>query len=203
MIKSYQTAQFLAQELLAQARENEPKITADLQKIASEVNAKIIGLENKFKTEESLTRKLLLLAKKDNSNQSVRKKLEKFVRRNNDALRYTFIFQNDEYAQGLRSAIEKLEQKNFVIPWNRIWNAWKNEGTARDTGYRGINITVISSQNQRFEIQFHTAESFRFKTETHHLYKELSDMETSDKRREEIIAEMLLLAKQIKRPERI
>jgi hypothetical protein len=193
----------LAKELLKQAKENEPQITVDLQNIASEIFAQIVGLENKFKTEESLRQKLLLLIKKDNSNQSARRKLEKFARRNNDTLRYTFIFQKDEYAQNFHNAIEKLEQKGFVIPRSRIWNAWENEETSKDTGYRGINITVISSQNQRFELQFHTAESFRFKTETHYLYKELSDLETFDKRREEIIAEMLLSAKQIKRPEGI
>lgn len=64
-------ARRLAEELLTQARENELKITADLQKIASEVDAKIISLENRFKTEESLVRdsakqNLELLGKRGN-----------------------------------------------------------------------------------------------------------------------------------------
>ncbi len=89
------------------------------------------------------------------------------------------------------------------MPSNRIWNAWKNAETAKDTGYRGINITIISSQNQRFELQVHTAESFRLKTETHHFYEGLRDLNTSDERRKEIIAEMLKLAKEVNCPEGI
>ncbi len=193
-------ARRLAEESLAQAGENESQITADLQNIAPEVFAQVVGLEGKCKTKESLCRKLLLLARKDNSNQSIQKKLEKFARRNNDTLRYTFVFQDDEFAQGFRNAVEMLKQKGFVIPSNRVWNAWENEGTARDTGYRGINITVVSSQNQRFELQFHTKESFRLKTETHYFYETLRELKISDKHREKIIKVMLLLAKQINRP---
>lgn len=196
-------ARRLAEELFAQARENELKITADLQKIASEVDAKIIGLENRFKTEESLVRKLSLLADRDKSNQSVQHKLEKFARRNNDTLRYTFILSNDKYAEDFYNTVETLKQNGFLIPQNRIWNAWENAETAKDTGYRGINITVISSQKQRFELQFHTAESFRLKTETHHLYEQLRNLKTSDERRAEIIKEILKSAKQVERPEGI
>ena len=47
-----------ARNLLKQAAENEPGISADLQAIAPEVMAEIIDLENWFKTEKSLTRKI-------------------------------------------------------------------------------------------------------------------------------------------------
>jgi len=129
-------AQRLAEGLLAQARENELEITADLQKIAPEVDAKIIGLENRFKAEKSLARKLSLLADRDKSNQSVQHKLEKFARRNNDTLRYTFILSNDRYARDFYKTIETLKQNGFLIPQNRIWNAWENAETAKDTGYK-------------------------------------------------------------------
>lgn len=196
-------AQHLAELLLAEAKENEPQITADLSSIATAVAAKIAGLENKFKTEESLTRKLLLLAGKDKSNQTSKQKLEKFARRNNYTLRYTFIFQTEKYARGFQATIEQLKKSGFEIPPNRIWNAWKTAETAQDTGYRGFNITVVSSQKQRFELQFHTAESFRLKTETHRLYEELRNSKTFDERREEIIKEMLSRAKQVERPKGI
>ena len=202
MIKAYRTAQVLAQELLAQAAGNEPRITADLQMIAAEVSAEMIE-ENKFKTQASLIRKLLLLAGKDLTDKSFDQKLRKFARLNNDSLRYTFIFSIENYWKGFQNALEKLRQNGFVVPPNRIWNAWENVGTPRDTGYRGINITIISSQKQRFELQFHTEESFRMKTETHRFYEELRNIKTSDERRKEIIKEMLELAKKITRPEGI
>ena len=113
-------ARRLAELLLAQAKENEPQITADMLPIAAAVSAELIGLENRFKTEESLTRKLLLLAGKDKSSQTSKQKLEKFARRNNDALRYTFIFQTEKYAQGFQATIEQLKKSSFEIPPNRI-----------------------------------------------------------------------------------
>jgi hypothetical protein len=192
VIKSYQTAQLLAQELLARAEENEP-----------EVSAEMVGLENKFKTEESLIRKLLMLFEKDKTPKPFVQKLKKFARHNNDALRYTFIFSDDDYQKGFMTSLSELQKKGFEIPPNRIWDAWELEGNIKDTGYRGINITIIYSQKQKFELQFHTAESFRLKTETHHLYEELRDLRTSNERRKEIIKVMVRLAKQINRPQGI
>lgn len=203
MNESYKNALALSRKLLVEAKENEPDITENLQNIASEVSAEMVELENKFKSEESLARKLSLFAAKDKSKQSIQQKLAKFARRNNDALRYTFIIQNDDYRQDIRNTIERLEKSGFQIPPNRIWNAWENAGTQADSGYRGVNITVISSQTHKFELQFHTAESFRLKTETHHLYRELRDLGTSDERRKEIVEETLRLAKRIERPKGI
>ncbi|MGI9055564.1 MAG: ATP nucleotide 3'-pyrophosphokinase, partial [Pyrinomonadaceae bacterium] len=70
----------------------------------------------------------------------------------------------------------------------------------RETGYRGINITVKSSQNQLFELQFHTEESFRLKTETHNFYEEARQISTSEQRRNEIIKQVIKLATDVKIP---
>ncbi|MDQ3180889.1 MAG: hypothetical protein M3Q33_10255, partial [Acidobacteriota bacterium] len=78
-----QEARGLAKKLLAQAEENEPKITADLQTIAWEVSAQMVGLENKFKSEESLTRKLVDTA---NANSQTLEEVAEII---NDALRFT------------------------------------------------------------------------------------------------------------------
>jgi hypothetical protein len=48
----------LAEQLLSKAKENEPSITEDIEIIALTIGAKLIGLENKFKTKKSLLRKL-------------------------------------------------------------------------------------------------------------------------------------------------
>jgi hypothetical protein len=66
--------------------------------------------------------------------------------------------------------------------------------------YRGINITIISSQKQMFELQLHTRDSFRVKTETHGLYDEQRNPKTSDDRKREINKIVKELSKQIKQP---
>ena len=53
-----------AENLITQAVKNEPEITETLQKIALEVSAEMVGLEHKFKTEESLTQKFIFQARK-------------------------------------------------------------------------------------------------------------------------------------------
>ncbi len=194
MIKSYRTAQTLARKLLNEARENEPQITADLQNIASKIPAEIVGLENKFKREESLARKLADIVDIDLLT------FEESIEIINDALRYTFVLPFEFYSESFHKILEMLKNTGYRVPLNRIWNARKNVGRSRDKGYRGINITVISSQNQKFELQFHTEESFRLKTETHNLYKELRSKTVSEQREIELIAEMKKSASSVQKP---
>jgi hypothetical protein len=195
VIESYRTAQVLAQKLLAQARGNEPKITADLQKIVQEVSAEMAGLEHRFKLEESLIRKLIDYVGDDFQ------KLGRKAKNINDVLRYTFVLPFEVYAEVFQGTVERLSKLGYQIPEHRIWNAWQTIGERFDKGYRGINITVISSQNQKFELQFHTEESFRLKTETHILYEELRQKGISEKRQVELIEECRKAAKGLERPQ--
>ncbi len=114
---------------------------------------------------------------------------------------YTFVLPFEIYAEGFRKTLRKLRKIDYQTPENKIWNAWKNIETKFDRGYRGINITIISSQGQKFELQFHTAESFQFKTETHQLYKESKSRETSPARKREIAKYLVKAAEKIAVPE--
>ena len=184
----------LAKKLLAQAEENEPTITADLQNIATAVSAEFVGLRNKFKTEESLTRKLVDKSFGDSQ------KLWQAAKTINDVLRYTFVLPFEIYAKGFHRTIKELRRTGYRIPEYKIWNAWHNVGSDKDRGYRGINITAISSKRQKFELQFHTEESFQLKTETHFLYEESRDKKTSRERIVEIIEILKNSATNIKKP---
>ncbi len=111
------------------------------------------------------------------------------------------MFSVESYGQDYLSALDNLRAKGYQI--QRVWNAWRNERTPKDTGYRGINATIISSKNQKFEIQFHTEESFRLKTETHGLYGERRNPNISKERDAEILQIMQELATKIERPKGI
>ena len=189
--KIRQKAAQYAKSLLKQVLRNAPEITPNLQKIAAEVAAEMVGLEHKFKTEESLIRKLTNESVKSaksfvNSGYLIDEAIEKSTKlqaeRNNDALRYTFVFPFEKYVFGFKQSLEKLKQSGYRISENKIWNAWKNIGTAFDKGYRGINITAFSSQAQVFELQFHTRSSYELKTKTHYLYEESRQSQTSQER---------------------
>ena len=185
----------LAQQLLVEASENEPEITNDVEEIATTLKAEIVGLEDKFKTENSLARKL------SDSAQEKNLPIKIIAKRTNDVLRYTYLFPKNKYAEALNSVQSYFQEKGYQI--GKIFNGWTLEGTLRDIGYRGINLTIISSRKQKFELQLHIAESFRLKTETHGLYEEFRSINTSKERKTDITAEMIECAKLLKRPKGI
>ena len=196
--------------LLKRAHAREPNITTNLQKIALEVSAEMVGLEHKFKAEESLTQKLVYRAVKNfeyqlkqefSEEKVIREMFSELVEEQNDVLRYTFVLPFEKYVFGFRHSSEKLKLQGYEIPKDKIWNAWKNIGTSFDKGYRGINITVFSSQEQKFELQFHTEQSLQLKLKTHKLYKEVRMPRTSRHRKIEIAKMMVNLAKETAVPQ--
>jgi hypothetical protein len=185
----------LARQLLAEASKNEPEITKNIEEIAAVLQAEIVGLENRFKSEISLARKLSENLKPRGIT------IEQKALQINDVLRYTIVFSVEDYQNGYLAALSALDKKGYEI--QKIWNAWNNEGKPTDTGYRGINVTIISFQNQQFELQFHTAESFRVKTKTHGLYAERRSPNTTRARKSEILRIMKNLVAEIERPKGI
>ncbi len=118
-----------AKGLLEQAGENEPEITKDLQKIASEVSAEIVGLEHKFKSEESLTEKLAdkiganlpnLLIAGFSEDEAIKEAINLRAKQNNDALRYTFLLSAEEYIFAFKKTLNSLAKLNYKIPERRI-----------------------------------------------------------------------------------
>jgi hypothetical protein len=189
-----------ARKLIEHARAFEPEITADLQKIAAEIGAEMVGLEYRFKTVKSLTRKIVQKVSGNlrifteagfSFDEAFEKTINLQAKTFNDALRYTMILPLESYVFGFKQALERLKRKDYNIPENKIWNAWKNVGTKYDKGYRGINATVISSQKQIFELQFHTAESFHLKMKMHEFYKETGLATIADERKKELIQKMV------------
>lgn len=202
------TAQY-AKSLLTQVVKNEPLITEDLQKIASEVAAEMVGLEHKFKTEESLTEKLVyksqadladLIANGISENDAIEESLRVQVAEMNDVLRYTFMFPTVKYIFGFRQTLILLANFKYEVPKERIWNAWKNIGTHFDRGYRGINITIISSHSQIFELQFHTEESFLLKKQMHYLYKKTRSSTVSWAEKKQFFQKLVEMAKEVEKP---
>ncbi len=201
-----------ARTLLTQAAKNEPEITEDLQNIASEVSAAMVGLEHKFKSEESLAKKLAAKVKADlpdllitgfTEDEEIRKSINLRAVQNNDTLRYTFLFLNENYVFAFKQTLNSLAKRKYKVLEKRIWNAWKNIGTVFDNGYRGINITLISSQKQKFELQFHTKESFDLKTKTHKLYKQIKSNTIPLQRKNGIKEKLVKTAKEIQIPKGI
>ncbi|MFC4908916.1 hypothetical protein [Actinomadura gamaensis] len=117
------------------------------------------GLQYSLKTSASLKRKLAtLLQTRPGWN------VNDALRGIKDSVRYTMSFSDDGYTAGVREAARCLRDDGYEpVTWKNTWSS---------DGYRGINTTWRAPRTgQVFEVQFHTAASFRAKMVTHELYE--------------------------------
>jgi hypothetical protein len=104
------------------------------------------------------------------------------VREINDALRYTFCFEPGEYTDGYWDLKQGLEANGFTMFYSK--NHWRD-----DPEYKGVNTRWVTAEGQRFEVQFHTAESFHAKQEvTHQAYERSRNRLTGRSERRELEA---------------
>lgn len=94
-----------------------------------------------------------------------------------DAIRYTFCVEADDYALVCWAVKGQLEERGYSITYAE--NHWPREE------YKGIKTRWLTSEGQRFELQFHTPESFHAKQQITHLsYERLRNPLTSEAVRE-------------------
>ena len=150
-------ADAIADELHAQAVENELSVTPLLQSLESD-SRYLTGLEHCIKSPESISRKVLLNA------HDMEISLEEAVLTIHDALRYTFIIADDQYTSSVDEILKALVSHGYGV--ERFRNAWDGDG------YKGINTNLTTPDGYCFEVQFHTQDSYDAKeSKTHDLYE--------------------------------
>jgi hypothetical protein len=98
-----------------------------------------------------------------------------------DAIRYTFCLEPQNYARGYYDIKERMESRGHEMYLSK--NSWD------DSDYKGINTRWTTPEGQRFEVQFHTPESFHAKQYvTHRAYEWIRNPLTSDAERAELEA---------------
>jgi hypothetical protein len=149
-----------ANALLDRARAAEPRLTDSMMSVRDDIDgAELVGLDARLKTEDSLKRNLATLLARPGVTHAAA--LDTAMR---DAVRYTLQLPEGSYAAGVLEAFERLGDRGYELVGRR--NFWGGED------YQGINSTWRDpTTGQVFEVQFHTAESFAAKTETHAMYE--------------------------------
>jgi hypothetical protein len=90
-----------------------------------------------------------------------------------DAIRYTFIYEDDCYTDGVKADLARMENNGFEQVERR--NSWEGDY------YKGINSRWHEPATGRlFEVQFHTRISFEAKQLTHGAYERLRSGQTSE-----------------------
>jgi hypothetical protein len=150
-------------------REIEDKIvTPAMRRIeAEDPERHLAGLDNRLKGKERLTEKINEAV--DERGRSVHEALGMVK----DAMRYTFCYPDDRYAQGVYADCERLENMGFGRV-DRI-NSWDAEE------YKGINSRWrVPGGGHLFEVQFHTQASLDAKEETHWAYERIRSLPDDD-----------------------
>ena len=149
-----------------------------LQIEAANPNRRLAGLDHMLKGEDRLKEKIadvLLLE----SHLTPREALDKVP----DAVRYTFTYGPDGYADGVQADVERLKATGFEEV--KLKNLWSS------SQYKGINTQWRRPETGlRFEVQFHTPESLQAKELTHGAYERLRrpENETTPVERDELEA---------------
>ncbi|MEK5480319.1 minor capsid protein [Paenibacillus sp. FSL R5-0407] len=173
---------------------NEPQITTDLQEISNRTGAELVGLEYRLKTKESYLRKV----NSDSKNSLDAKVIGETISGTNDVIRYTYQASGDKLVESYFSVLSEMEAKGYST--FKLKNTWRDKRNP----YRGINAIFTSSSGQRFEVQFHTPESFDLKNgQLHKLYEEFRLDSTPPERRGELTREMFALSASLEVPKDI
>mmetsp|Transcript_63662 Transcript_63662/g.160677 ORF Transcript_63662/g.160677 Transcript_63662/m.160677 type:complete len:446 (-) Transcript_63662:99-1436(-) len=176
--------------LMAAAVACEPDVTALLLEVAAANNGKMDGLDYKFKSRESLLRKINKVI--DNLEMKALEAGDKAKPVDPhsvvwlqmcDSFRYTMIVPTATYTNAVKQTMKAMEKKGFApIALRNYWGG--------GDGYQGINdnfaVPWAGSPDGkiRFELQFHTPESFKYKMDSHDLYEVIRAAMDPDKKRE-------------------
>ena len=146
----------------ARVREIEENVTTPaMRRIEAEDPARhLAGLEHRLKGQDRLTEKVTkIMDERGHSAQEAFGVIK-------DAIRYTFQYNGDRYADGVRADCARLKDAGFE-PVDLV-NSWDKPH------YKGINSRWrVPGSGQLFEVQFHTSASFEAKQETHVAYEKL------------------------------
>jgi hypothetical protein len=189
-----QEALAAASKMLHLASQEEGKITGALKDVAAANKGKLVGLENRFKTETSLVRKLGdRVRTRAVATTDVGKEVAAEVSKTFDALRYTIIAPAKDGKKFASQVLPAAIMASVKAQLANYWDAW---GDAKSVGYKGINLGFKLPLNPyppvtppplvNFEVQVHTADSYKAKSGTHEMYEEARAAGTTPARRKEL-----------------
>jgi hypothetical protein len=178
-------------EAIGRIREAERGLSADTQAVEREndYDGQLAGFKHRLKGEDRLNEKIA-----EKLGAEPRLTVPEALREVADAIRYTYCFQPTNYAKGYYNIKERLESRGYEMYYSKNW--WT------DFEYKGINTRWVTADGQRFEVQFHTPESFHAKHHvTHAAYERIRDPATSRAERRELHAFQREVCSHIKVPD--
>jgi len=139
---------------------------------AADPARRLAGLEHMLKGEDRLKEKIA-----DEMTAKPELTMSKAVDTVVDAVRFTFTYSPQRYAEGTLADVERVKAEGFELV--KLKNLWT------DDQYKGINSQWRRPETGlRFEVQFHTPESLEAKELTHGAYERIRSPASPEERRE-------------------
>lgn len=141
---------FYAKLVRKNAEAIEEEITKDLKFLEANGIGTLKSLKHKLKPMASIVEKIVSDSEDyDNSYERAAKNIC-------DAVRYTFVINEELYTEKVDECLHKLEEMGYEII--DLKNKWDSKE------YKGINVRIISKNKKDiFELQFHTPLAYRIK----------------------------------------
>ena len=143
-------------------------VTPAMKRIeAEDPDRHLAGLENRLKGKDRLTEKVTEAVEERGHSVESALSLVK------DAIRYTFVYSEAHYRDGVYADCERIEAAAFErVDRKNSWDGLE---------YKGINGRWrVPDTGQLFEVQFHTQASLDAKEETHGAYERLRTLPEDD-----------------------
>lgn len=170
----------LESDFIAISRQ-EPYITKKISDIVDKIDSCFLdGLDYRVKSLSS-TREKVLIRKEVNS-----------INELFDVVRYTAVSKTKDYIKNKDKILKDLEKKGFTV--------FKEKNTWLRNGYKGINVKLISPDNVKFELQFHTEQSLEAKEKVHKYYEEQRLPSTTEERKRDLSVIMNQIFNEVPNP---
>lgn len=169
------------------ASELEPILTNDMLSVVKQSHGYLEGLDYRLKSIDSITRKVQTDIVRTGVTED--ESLSKIT----DIVRYTTIFESNNFTQNYFKMQEIIVGKGYNIV--KVKNTWRKGAV-----YKGVN-TILEKDGMKFEMQYHTKQSFELKNgKLHELYEKARILNVSAEELKKLNEEMKNLSDQLETP---
>lgn len=163
----------------------EESITKSLQDVTKGIGSKLAGLDFRTKTPKSTARKVISDAKEKGIT------VEECISSMYDLVRYTQENTVENFVDNYKKTMRQLESENYKII--QVKNTFNNPMSP----YKGLNLKMQDAKGNKFELQFHTAQSLEVKEEMHKIYEEIRLLDKSDPKYSQLNKKMFDLGQKV------
>jgi hypothetical protein len=178
-----------AQDYYLDLVNKEPAISQSVLQSSKKAGSNLAGFDMRLKSMGSYTEKV---SKEVLEADSVKTAIGRMY----DVVRFTCISEGSSLVQEYFTFVDSMKLQGYNI--YRVKNTFSNP-----TDYRGLNVIFSSPSGDKFEVQFHTPQSFDVKNRTHAAYEEQRKVGVSEARKNELKQLMDLESRKIVAPEGI